>query len=360
MLVTKEGSLLHFDKEGERFSYNFKDESFINSKGRVVKYPQNFFRGFDIKQLKTKQDEKYLEFIKDIYSYYDRVSNIGTILSRINKHKKYEAWILLGYKCADFNISYTPKDCNKIFLQYMKSNDEDVSYSRVDYHIRYKWIVDLIKHATETKADRIKLNTCIFEHPETFNQLVILGYDYKSLFDYICNVSEFEALNTNNALTFLRDYASMKNTMLGHMRFNKYPKCLHTNHDIVVKNYNNFKETYDEVVFDRMVDKKLEFISKPYSVIVPKVSVDVKNEGVSLNHCSASYVKKIIDGITQVVFMRDSKKLGESLVTLEVRDDSIVQAKGYLNRKVTEQEDLFIRKYAKELKLKYKGEDLND
>ena len=49
MLVTKEGSLLHFDKEGERFSYNFKDDSFINSKGRVVKYPQNFFRGFNIK-----------------------------------------------------------------------------------------------------------------------------------------------------------------------------------------------------------------------------------------------------------------------------------------------------------------------
>ena len=152
----------------------------------------------------------------------------------------------------------------------------------------------------------------------------------------------------------------MKNTMLGHMKFNKYPKCLHTNHDIVVKNYNNFKETHDEVVFDKMVDKTLEYMSKPYSVIVPKQSSDVKNEGVSLNHCSASYVNKIINGETQVVFLRDSKKLEESLVTLEVRDNSIVQAKGYLNRKVNEQEDLFIQKYAKEKKLKYKGSDLDD
>ena len=58
--------------------------------------------------------------------------------------------------------------------------------------------------------------------------------------------------------------------------------------------------------------------------------------------------------------MRDSKKLEESLVTLEVSDNSIVQAKGYLNRKVNDQEDLFIQKYAKEKKLKNKGSDLDD
>ena len=360
MIVTKEGALLHFDKGEERFSYNFKDESFINPRGRVVKYPQNFFKGFSISKLKTEQDEKYLEFLKLIYNHYDRVTNIGTVLSRIKDHKIYESWVLLGYKCDEYNISIKPKDCNKIFLQYMKENNENITWSNVNNHIKYKWVVDLIKYVKDNKLNKVILNYCIFNYPQTFNTLVELGYEYKSLYDYLSNIVEFEAMYFRDAITFLKDYATMKNIMLGHMKFNKYPKCLHTNHDIIVKNYNAFKETHDEVVFYRMVDKSLEFESKPYSIITPKQSMDVKNEGICLNHCVSSYVKKIIEGETQVAFLRDSKKLEESLVTLEVRDNSIVQAKGYLNRKVNEQEDLFIQKYAKEKKLKYKGSDLDD
>ena len=45
--------------------------------------------------------------------------------------------------------------------------------------------------------------------------------------------------------------------------------------------------------------------------------------------------------------MRYSDIINESLVTLEVKDGQVCQARGYANRDLTKEENLFVKKWAK-------------
>ena len=57
---------------------------------------------------------------------------------------------------------------------------------------------------------------------------------------------------------------------------------------------------------------------------------------------SQNYVK------TNILFMRKVNEPEESLVTLEFKDNTLCQYKGYGDRPVTEEEDKFLTKWCKE------------
>ena len=88
------------------------------------------------------------------------------------------------------------------------------------------------------------------------------------------------------------------------------------------------------------------------SIVRPKNADDVKHEGSELNHCVASYISRILKRNCLIVFLRKADKLDKSLVTIEVENKAIVQARGASNRSITEEEYRAICEYAKKNKLK--------
>ena len=68
----------------------------------------------------------------------------------------------------------------------------------------------------------------------------------------------------------------------------------------------------------------------------------------------ASYIDKVIEGKCHILFLRKKNSPKESLVTIEVRNDQIVQAKRRFNDDVTEEQkeviDKFNKKFGKEIK----------
>ena len=75
----------------------------------------------------------------------------------------------------------------------------------------------------------------------------------------------------------------------------------------------------------------------------------MKKEGDTLNHCVASYIKRVIDGECLIYFLRKDKE--ESLITFEVRHNTIVQVRGLHNRKPTENEQQALKEFAKYRKM---------
>ena len=77
---------------------------------------------------------------------------------------------------------------------------------------------------------------------------------------------------------------------------------------------------------------------------------DIKDEAVSQNNCVASYIDEVIDGKCHILFLRKKDKPNESLVTIEVRNNRIVQAKRRFNEDVTSEDqkaiDAFNKKFA--------------
>lgn len=88
-------------------------------------------------------------------------------------------------------------------------------------------------------------------------------------------------------------------------------------------------------------------------MIVPKATKDIIDEGIKLSHCVASYIDRIIRKECMIVFLREDVE--ENLITVEIKKECITQAKGYLNRNLTEQESKWLNIYAKAKNLKIKG-----
>lgn len=165
-----------------------------------------------------------------------------------------------------------------------------------------------------------------------------------------CYVSQ--GLNYRNAMQEYRDYYSMSMDM-GYENFDKYPKYLRTQHDIVAMNYSAVKNEVDNAVFVKATGeyKELEGRVGDYMIVVPNESVDLVTEGNVLGHCVGSYIKQVNEGRTQIMFLRLRGKESDPLVTVEVRGEEITQARGRSNRIPTQQEKQAIQTFAKRKEL---------
>jgi len=134
-----------------------------------------------------------------------------------------------------------------------------------------------------------------------------------------------------------------------------YSSYLQQTHDIAKRNHKVYLDTMQEEIFAKRYEGfktvKVGKEEDEYQVLAPTKSDDVKHEGDALNHCCASYIKRILDGTTQIFFLRKDPLV--SLITLEVREGKICQARGMHNRKPTNEENKAIEEFAKKSKLEY-------
>jgi hypothetical protein len=174
-----------------------------------------------------------------------------------------------------------------------------------------------------------------------FNRLI----EYISSDLYTQGITEF-----NNEIFYLyRDYLNMQIGMYGNVK-EKYPKYLKTEHDIIGLKFSTYKKHKQDLVLFNFAKshKVLEYQDKNYCIIVPQTSTDIVDEGINQSHCVASYVDRIANGETLIIFMRNTNEPDKSLVTVEVQKGVIKQAKGFANRIINEEETKFLLKWAKE------------
>ena len=98
--------------------------------------------------------------------------------------------------------------------------------------------------------------------------------------------------------------------------------------------------------------KKYEFEDSLFKVVVPQLNVDILDEAQQQQHCLASYLTRITEGKTHIVFIRTKLNPDESLLTVEITpDERIVQVRGFQNRSFTAIEYSFIKNWVKEKNL---------
>ena len=70
-----------------------------------------------------------------------------------------------------------------------------------------------------------------------------------------------------------------------------------------------------------------------------------------MHNCVASYIDKIIEGRTHIVFMREKENIDDSLVTVEVKLGHLCQAYQKNNNRISQEQLEFLQKYAKNKKI---------
>lgn len=371
MKVYKEKQFLIFDfEDGKTVKYDFATKEAIGKKGKPVKNLCSQLSGLTMDDvIKNCTDEKYAKFLSFVKRKYQNdcyycISNIGTILDKVPMYARYEQIFSAGIddivdNCFSYKINDIPKGIIKLcrehniklsntFLKHYKKNPDGYLLA---YNMDYESLTDndLYNILTLTSYKKNYDGYGYYysnERVSTFNHLISdYGYTVKGLMNYIDYCCTYEALNANDLLKELFDYAVMMKQISN--KFDKYPRHFLTTHKIACRNYNRLRKQFEEDKFKERINKDMEHTFGEYVFIYPECTQDIKDEATSQNNCVASYIDRVIDGYCDILFLRKKDAPDKSLVTIEVRDNKIVQAKRKFNYPVSSEEQEIINKWDK-------------
>ena len=363
----------------------------------------SFFRGFEPRKISgafsNEKDSVYQKLVEMVTSNesYRSNANFGTVMQRVNRYMAMESYLLLGIQVSQHSlfqsgVSQFPKSIIR-FMRESKFTFSNKWEQKTNTTDKMKILSDLCQHVLTNYHDDLEIYQIVHDMISNWgsdweNFVAIsspmiteddeTGYnhDYKSVFDYIVKCVRTEAMTSSDCLSEYFDYLMMnrnieqlkevnRQAVLGnavtirdvgyprHNKVEKYPKALTILHRLVTRNYTVMSKTYDDEKFKSCVNLDFEWADRDYVLIMPKSTDCLKNEGTDLNHCVGSYVKSILDGRTQIGFLRDVHKPDESLVTVEIRSNGIQQVRGYGNRLPNDEEMAWLEKYSKKKNLDY-------
>lgn len=374
MLVYKEKQFLIFDfQDGKTVKYDFATKTCIGKKGKIVKNLCSQLSGISMNELieacEDKQYAKFLEFVQRKWDY--PIYNIGTILSKIPYYQRYEQIFSAGFEdiCGSFSgtIKEIPKGLIKICKDHkITLSDELVLFYKENpnaYNLPYQMEFislsdyDIYQILVTTQQVKEYYGERTYEykwkHISTLNTLLNeYGYTAKGLFNYLDYLSTLEAIgDVHFALNELYDYANMMKQISN--KFDKYPRHFLTTHKIASRNYTRLSQQFEEDKFKSRIDREMEKTFDKYVFIYPDSTDDIKDEAVSQNNCVASYIKRVIDGECHILFLRYKDSPDKSLVTIEVRNGKIVQARQKFNDPITQEQQEVVDKWNKWYSKKY-------
>ena len=362
MKVYKEKQFLVFDfEDGKTVKYDFATGETIGKLGKPVKGLQNQLRGISMNYIIESCEDKnyglFLQFVWDKFKskrwYYNindhYITNVGTVLSNVKKYSRYEQIFSAGLGSyleeSRYNIfKYSINEIPSSLIKYIKSK----RVARLNNDIVNVWSKNPSECCLAYELDYISLNDndlfCIFQCNTVNNLINTYGYNAKSLFLYLDTIKTFEALTIDSrVLGEIKDYARMMSEISP--KYDKYPRNFLTTHAIACRNYNRLKQQFDEKSFQNRRNPKYECKIGKYVFLYPEKIDDIRSEAVSQNNCVASYVQSVIDGKCHILFMRKKEEPDKSLVTIEVKNNKIVQAKGRFNRDLTNEEEVVVEKW---------------
>lgn len=144
------------------------------------------------------------------------------------------------------------------------------------------------------------------------------------------------------------DYLNMQYQMYGKVK-EKYPEHWLSDKHVMNIRYNEWKKLHNNTTYKIHQEKLADVVAyenKKYKIVTPLTNTDILDEADQQKHCVASYVDKIVNGETNIVFIRDKVDLDTSLLTVEIRSNKICQVRGFQNRYYTKEEYDFMKEWA--------------
>ena len=370
MKVYKEKQFLIFDfEDGKTVKYDFATKTAIGKKGKPVNNLCSQLRGLTIDELceccTDKQYGKFLRYVQKNGSEYCYLNNIGTILDRVPKFSNYEQIFSAGIDdIVDINFKYTINDIPKSLIKLCKTHKivmsnkflehykENIDAHLLAYNLEYisltdRDVYDILSSETSFRMEGTYIWDYRYSYKSTFNLLLNeYGYTAKALMQYIDYLKTFEAMeDVRYIVREVYDYANMMKQISP--KFDKYPRHFLTTHKIASRNYNRLKKQFEEDIFKSRINLDMEHTFGEYQFIYPKSTQEIKDEAVSQNNCVASYIQRVIDGDCHIMFLRYKDRPNDSLVTIEVRNNKIVQALQRYNHPLTKEQQEVVNKWNK-------------
>lgn len=153
-----------------------------------------------------------------------------------------------------------------------------------------------------------------------------------------------------------RDYLRIRTQLLEGERIDKNqypvildnPKDIKKYHDAIVNVYNKYRDIIKNESLNNLKSKFKKYLyeNDKYKVIMPEKTEDIVSEGEKLHHCVASYVDRVCNGDTTILFIREKTDLKKPFYTVEVYNDGTVnQVYGFGDKVATTEVNNFVKEW---------------
>jgi hypothetical protein len=204
------------------------------------------------------------------------------------------------------------------------------------------------------------------------NVLSYLEFVFKDLTSIVQRFGS--AGKTSMIYTYYQDYISMVAQLDGtenrmshpEYKFKTAEEIIRAHDNVLVvynltkneKDYKDKQEKFEKIWTDEKKER-YQYSDTTFSVLVPKDVLEIAMEGDTLHHCVKSYINKVIEDQTNILFVRKTAELTKPFFTLEIRCEEVRQCHGFGNSNVETEAGLeeFLQDYCKAKQFKYLDPD---
>ena len=189
----------------------------------------------------------------------------------------------------------------------------------------------------------------------------VTGVTVQNMIHYMPTLLEMSKWN-RHAVDQYRDFIKMVNAMGIRQQVKLYPATLEDlkrMHDDAVVVFNLNKNKYKRDAFIARTEgwKKMEYENEDFEfvVVAPEKPEDLAVEGLELRHCVKSYIDRVANGQTNVLFIRRKDDAAKPFFTVEVSNDrTIRQVHGFANRNASTEPNMveFVHRWARNKRLR--------
>ena len=243
----------------------------------------------------------------------------------------------------------------KYMLKYLKDSDEFGDSLKKNLNWMHdKYGADNVKYIYEISESPKSVTSFLSSWKmDTLKGLLLEGYDFRRLIKYVFADVKYQGIERPyDALEYLSDALSTAR-QIGIELNDKYPKHLREVHDVLAMNLRAMRREENKTAFDKYQKewKKLEYSKDGFSIVIPKTPSDVVQEGSAMSNCVAGFIDRVKNGTCTILFLRRTASKDVSEVTLELRGNTLVQAKAFANRNISKDHKRFLEAWAKAKKL---------
>jgi len=132
-----------------------------------------------------------------------------------------------------------------------------------------------------------------------------------------------------------------------------YPKYFNQVHEqfsrlVKYANVDKYEDDFSKLVPDW---DKFNFSQDNLEIVVPKMAKDIVKEGINMHNCVGGYVERVVKGECVILFIRKHSDPDKSFVTMELRNNKIVQVRAYSNSEIDKETKAFVNAFKKEKKI---------
>ena len=299
----------------------------------------------NIKNLLKKTEFKYSHIweIAKHTSYMDLLS----LITNKNDYSIKRIELLAKMKLYNLALRSNEFPCSGTFQSIFGLSKDYYPFMK-RHNITYKQL-KILRLLQEKNINKIR-------YLEKFSDFSDNIYDLEEISNYISlnRFIKYSKLHHRNVKTYIyKDYLRFANLLGYDLKNNRYayPKKLKEEHDRLEQQYQiqSKKIIQDAILRRGKLLSKNKYQNSKF-IILPACSLKaMQDESKQQSNCVRTYAEKYAQGACDIYFMRDVTKPKKSLVTVEVKNNKVVQSRIKCNKSPNEKQLEFLKNWEKKI-----------